>query len=167
MSLLLLLAASLIQDETFETFGETDGWQIARSGTGCLMVREFGGRGNTMLTLSIDPALAETPLQVIVGNSDWAMPESDDSGYSILFNGSGATWPDLVGRTFASENDDGSVDGVISLGFTRNAMTPVLEDMAGASGMRLSRKQATITEFSFDSTEAAIQALGRCVAALP
>ena len=167
MSLLLLLAASLIQDEPFETFGETDGWQIARSGTGCLMVREFGGVGNTILTLSIDPALAETPLRVIVGNSGWAMPESDDSGYSILFKGSGATWPDLVGRTFASENDDGSVDGVISLGFTQNAMTPVLEDMAGASGLRLSRKEATISEFSFESAEAAIQALGRCVAALP
>ena len=167
MSMLLLLAASLIQDEPFEQFGETDGWQIARSGTGCLMVREFGGDGNTILTLSIDPALADTPLRVIVGNSGWAMPESDDSGYSIWFKGSGATWPDLVGRTFASENDDGSVDGVISLGFTQNAMTPVLEDMAGASGLRLSRKEATISELSFEGAEAAIQTLGRCVAALP
>ncbi|MGZ8998399.1 MAG: hypothetical protein ACXW2T_06030 [Allosphingosinicella sp.] len=167
MSFLLLLAATFIQDDSFEPFGETDGWQIARSGTGCLMVREFGGSGNTILTLSIDPTLTDTPLRLILGNSAWAMPERDDSGYAILFKGSGATWPDLPGRTFASENEDGSVDGVISLGFGENAMTPVLEDMAAASGLRLSRRQATISELSFDGAEAAIRSLGRCVAALP
>jgi hypothetical protein len=167
MSFLLLLAAAFLQDDSFEPFAQEEGWQIARSGSGCLMVREFGGSGNTILTLSIDPALAETPLRVILGNSAWAMPERDDPGYAILFKGSGATWPDLVGRTFASENEDGSVDGVISVGFGEDAMTPVLEDMASATGLRLSRRQATISEVSFDGAEAAIQSLSRCVAALP
>ena len=60
-----------------------------------------------------------------------------------------------------------SVDGVISLGFTANAMTPVLEDMAGARGLRLSRRDATISELSFDGAEGAIRSLGECVAALP
>jgi hypothetical protein len=167
MSFLLLVAALLSQEDTFEALGETEGWQIARSGTGCLMVREFGGSGNTILTLSVDPALADTPLRMILGNSAWAIRQSDESGYAILFKGSGATWPDLVARTFASENEDGSVDGVISVGFTQNAMTPVLEDMAAASGLRLSRKEATISDLTFSGAEAAIQSLGRCVAALP
>ena len=167
MFLLLLLAAAFAQDEPFETFGETEGWQIARAGSSCLMVREFGGDGNTILTLSIDPELAETPLHLIVGNSAWTLPESDDSGYDLDFSGNGASWQDLVGRTFPSENEDGSVDGVISLGFSQNQMTPVLVDMADASGLRLSRERATISELSFDGAEAAIRSLGQCVAALP
>ena len=167
MSILLLLAAALVQDEGFETFGETEGWQIARAGSSCLMAREFGGDGNTMLTLSIDPALADTPLQLLVGNSAWMLPDSDGSGYALDFSGNNARWQDLAGRTFTSEHDDGSVDGVISLAFTRNMMTPVLEDMAGASGMRLSHDESTISELSFEGAEAAIRTLGRCVAALP
>ena len=167
MSFLLFLAASLIQDDGFEAFAKADGWQIARSGSGCLMVREFGGSGNTILTLLIDPALDDTPLRLILGNSAWPVSQTDDSGYVIWFKGSGATWPDLVGRRFASENEDGSVDGVISLAFTQEAMTPVLEDLAASSGLRLSRREATISEVNFDGAEAAIQSLGRCVAALP
>ena len=167
MSLLLLLAAAFLQEESFEPFGETEGWQIARSGGGCLMVREFGGDGNTILTVSIDPGLPETPLRMLVGNSRWALPEADEPGYAILFRGNNANWQDLVARTFASENEDGSVDGVISLGFTQNAMTPVLDDMAGANGLRLSRDDNTISELSFSGAEAAIRSLGQCVAALP
>lgn len=167
MSVLLLFAAAFLQDDSFETFGETEGWQIARSGGGCLMVREFGGDGNTILTVSIDPGLPETPLRMIVGNSAWAVPETDDAGYAILFRGNNARWNDLVARTFASENEDGSVDGVISLGFDDNVMTPVLEDMAGANGLRLSRENATISELRFDGAEAAIRSLGQCIAALP
>ena len=164
---LLIAAALLAQDDSFEAFGETEGWQIARSGGGCLMVREFGGAGNTILTLSIDPGLPETPLRVIVGNSAWAVPDANAAGYAILFRGNDAQWDDLIGRSFASENDDGSVDGVISLGFTENAMTPVLEDMAGANGLKLTRDNSTISDLSFDGTEAAIRSLGQCVANLP
>ncbi len=167
MSVLLLFAAAFLQDDSFETFGETEGWQIARSGGGCLMVREFGGDGNTILTVSIDPGLPDTPLRMIVGNSAWAVPETDDAGYDILFRGNNASWNDLAARTFASENEDGSVDGVISLGFDENVMTPVLEDMAGANGLRLSREKSTISELRFDGAEAAIRSLGQCIAALP
>jgi hypothetical protein len=167
MSLLLLLAAALVQDDGLETLGETQGWQIARVGSSCMMTREFGGDGNTILTLSIDPSLTETPLLMLVGNSDWALPDSSDSGYILQFSGSGGSWPDLRVRTFPSENEDGSVDGVISLGFTERAMTSVLDDMAGASGLRLSREQATISELRFDGAEAAIRSLGQCVARAP
>jgi len=167
MSLLLLLAAALLQEDNFEALGETEGWQIARSGGGCLMVQEFGGDGNTILTVSIDPGLPDTPLRMLLGNSRWALPDASEPGYAILFRGNGANWQDLVARTFASENEDGSVDGVISLGFTENAMTPVLDDMAGANGLRLSRDDDTISELSFSGAEAAIRSLGQCVAALP
>ena len=166
MSPWLLLAAVLVQEE-FQALGETEGWHIARAGSSCLMTREFGGDGNTILTWSIDPDLPETPLRLLVGNSGWALPDMSDSGYVLDFRGNGGSWPDLVARTFPSENDDGSVDGVISLGFTANAMTPVLEDMAGARGLRLSRRDATISELSFDGAEGAIRSLGECVAALP
>ena len=166
MSLLLLLAALLGQDDGFEALGETDGWHIARAGSGCLMTREFGGQGNTILTLSIDPALPETPLRLLVGNRDWALPDAEDGGFVLDF-GNGASWPDLVARTFPSENEDGSVDGVISLGFTQGTMTPVLEDMATARSLRLSHADSTISELSFDGAEGAIRSLGQCVAALP
>ncbi|HET9427474.1 MAG TPA: hypothetical protein VFO69_03855 [Allosphingosinicella sp.] len=166
MSFLLLLAAVLGQEDGFEALGETEGWHIARAGSGCLMTREFGGDGNTILTLSIDPAVAEAPLRLLVGNSAWALPNAEDGGFVLDF-GNGASWPGLVARTFASENDDGSVDGVISLGFTQGTMTPVLEDMAGARGLRLSRADATISELRFDGAEGAIRSLGQCVAALP
>ena len=58
MSPWLLLAAVLVQEE-FQALGETEGWHIARAGSSCLMTREFGGDGNTILTLSIDPDLPE------------------------------------------------------------------------------------------------------------
>ena len=167
MSLLLLLAATLVQDDGLQMYAENDGWQIARTGTACLMTQEFGGEGNTILTLSIDPELTETPLRLLVGNSGWALPEADDEGYSLDFSGNGAAWKDLVGRTFASENDDGTVDGVISLGFAQEAMTPMLEDMAGANGLLLSREDNAISRFSFTGAEDAIRSLGACVSSLP
>src|SRR5687768_13920796 len=106
MSILLLLAAALIQSDEPEMFAQTDGWQIARAGSGCLMTQEFGGDGNTILTVSIDPELSDTPLRLLVGNSGWALPEADDEGYGLDFAGNGAVWKDLAVHTFPSENDD-------------------------------------------------------------
>jgi hypothetical protein len=167
MSLLLLLAAALVQEEGLEMFAENDGWQIARVGSGCLMTQEFGGDGNTILTVSIDPELSDTPLRILVGNSGWALPEADDAGYSIDFGAAGPAWTDLPAQIFPSENEDGSVDGVISLGFAAERMTPLLEDMAGASEMRLSRRQDSISQFRFNGMERAIRSLGACVGTLP
>src|SRR5690349_15777067 len=166
MSILLLLAAALVQDDELEMFAENDGWQIARVGSGCLMTQEFGGDGNTILTVSIDPEMSDTPLRILVGNSGWALPEADDAGYSLDFGGDDDGWSELPARTFPSANEDGSVDGVISLGFAAERMTPLLEDMAESSGMRLSRREDSISQFRFSGMERAIRSLGACVGTL-
>lgn len=167
MLLPLLLAAALAQEEPPEIFALNDGWQIARAGSGCLMIQEFGGEGNTILTLSIDPELADAPLRLIVGNGLWELPEADDEGYALDFSGNGATWQDLAAQTFPSENEDGSVDGVISVAFSQEQMTPMLVDMAGADGLRLSRRDTIVSEFRFSGAEEGIRSLGQCLATLP
>jgi hypothetical protein len=166
MILPLLLAAAMMQADDLEMFAEQDGWQIARTGNSCLMTQEFGGTGNTILTFSIDPELADTPLRILVGNSRWTLPNTDDDGYVLDFGGVSSAWTDLTARTFSSEAEDGSVDGVISIGFNGNRMTPVLDDVAAARGLRLSKGGLTISEIAFTGAEGAIRSLGECVRSL-
>ena len=98
-------AAMLTQGAIAEVFAETEGWSIARHAGGCLMTREFGGTGNTIVTFSVDPTDTSAPLTILVGNSGWALPDADDEGYRIEFSGSEAVWKDLAVRTFTTDDD--------------------------------------------------------------
>ena len=168
MMLAWVAAAMLTQGAIAEVFAETEGWSIARHAGGCLMTREFGGTGNTIVTFSVDPTDTSAPLTILVGNSGWALPDADDEGYRIEFSGSEAVWKDLAVRTFTTDDDgDGRADGVIRIGFTSDAITPMLEDVAGATGLHLSRQGETVDRVPLSGTEAAVHSLGACVSALP
>jgi hypothetical protein len=168
MMLAWVAAVVLAQGAEAEIFAETEGWSIARHGGGCLMTREFGGDGNTIVTFSVDPTDTSAPLTILVGNTDWALPDADDDGYRIEFSGSEAVWRDLAVRTFTTDDDgDGRVDGVIRIGFTSDAITPMLEDVAGATGLHLSRQGETVDRVALSGTEAAVHSLGSCVSTLP
>ena len=160
-------AAALAQGAGPEIFAETEGWSIARHDGGCLMTREFGDEGDTIVTFSVDPTDAVTPLTILVGNSGWSFPDADDDGYRIEFSGSDAVWKDLAVRTFNTEDEgDGQPDGVISIGFADDAITPLLEDVAGATALHLMRRGETVDRVPLSGTDAAVHSLGACVGAL-
>ena len=168
MMIALLAAAALAQGADPELFAETEGWSIARHDGGCLMTREFGGVGNTIVTFSVDPSDASAPLTLLVGNSDWLFTEADDEGYRIEFSGNDAVWNDLAVHTFnTDDNGDGTADGVISIGFAGDAITPLLADVAGATGLHLSRQGETVDQVELSGTQAAVSSLGACVSTLP
>lgn len=168
MMLAWVAALALAQAAGPEIFAETEGWSIARHDGGCLMTRAFGGEGDTIVTFSVDPSDAVSPLTVLVGNSAWSFPEADDDGYRIEFAGNDAVWKDLAVRTFNTEDEgDGRADGVISIGFADDAITPLLEDVAGATGLHLMRRGETVDRVPLSGTEAAVHSLGACVGALP
>ena len=167
MMIPLLVAAALAQGAEPEMFAESEGWSIARHDGGCLMIREFGGHGNTIVTFAINPADTNAPLTILVGNSGWSFPEADDEGYRIEFSGNDAVWKDLAVRTFTTDDDGDGRDGVISIGFAQDAITPMLADVAGASGLLLSRQGVTVGQVSFSGTGAAVNSLGECVGTLP
>lgn len=167
MSLLWLAALLAAQAADPEMFGEADGWSIARHDDFCLMTREFGGEGNTIVTFALTPDDEEAPLTILVGNSGWPLPEADDDGYLLEFAGNGALWTDLAVRTFTTDDDgDGARDGVISIDFAADAVTPILEDLAGATGLRLSRQGALIDEVRFGGSAGAIGSFGQCLGTL-
>lgn len=159
---LMLLAAALVQYQEPELFAETEGWSIARHDTGCLMTREFGGDGNTIVTFAVTPADRTAPLTVLVGNSGWSFPEAEDDGYRIEFSGNAAVWGDLAVHTFTTDGD-----GVISIDFAEDALTPLLEDVSAADGLHLSRQGVTVKRVAFSGTGAAVGTLARCVRSLP
>lgn len=168
MMISLLIAAALAQGAEPEIFAETEGWSIARHDGGCLMVREFGGAGNTIVTFAVTPADTTAPLTILVGNSGWSFPEADDDGYQIEFSGNEAVWNDLAVRTFnTDDNGDGDRDGVISIDFAQDAITPLLADVAAASGLHLLRQGVTVDRVAFTGTGAAVSRLGECVGTLP
>jgi hypothetical protein len=168
MMMTLLIAAALGQAAEPEIFAEAEGWSIARHVGGCLMTREFGGDGNTIVTFAVTPADATAPLTVLVGNSGWTFPEgADDGGYQIEFSGNDAVWQDLAARTFNTDGDSGDRDGVISIDFARDAITPLLADVAAASGLHLSRQGVTVDRVAFTGTGAAVSKLGECIGTLP
>ena len=137
----LLVAAALALAAQAETYAEADGWSITRHDTGCLMIREFGGAGNTIVTFAVAPADRTAPLTILVGNSGWTFPAAEDEGYQIEFSGNAAVWDDLAVRTFTTDDQgEGDRDGVISIGFAEDAIAPMLADIADASGFRLSRR---------------------------
>ena len=158
-----LVAVAMAQLAEPETFAETEGWSIARHAGGCLMTREFGGDGNTILTFAVDPADGTAPLTILVGNSGWSFADADEEGYQIEFS-NGAVWNDLAARTFTIED---SGDGVISIGFAQDALAPMLEDVADADAMRLSHRGVTVDRVSFAGSHAAVGTLGQCVRSLP
>src|SRR5262245_26706877 len=96
----LILAAFLAQAGEPELFAEAEGWSIARHEQGCLMTREFGGDGNTIVTFAVNPADTTAPLTLLVGNSGWMFPESQDDGYEVEFSGNAAVWGDLSVHMF-------------------------------------------------------------------
>jgi hypothetical protein len=164
----LFAAAVLAQGAEPEMFAETEGWSIARHDGGCLMTREFGGEGNTIVTFAVDPADRSTPLTLLVGNSGWSFPDAEDEGYRIEFSGNDAVWNDLAVHTFTTDdNGDDRPDGVISIGFADDAITPLLEDVAGATGLHLSRQGETVDQVPLSGTGAAVSSLGACVSTLP
>ena len=168
MPISLLMAAMLAQVAEPEIFAETEGWSIARHDGGCLMTREFGGDGNTILTFAVNPADRSSPLTILVGNSAWSFAEADDDGYQIEFSGNEAVWNDLAVHTFNTDgNGDGGRDGVISIGFHQDAITPMMEDVASADGLRLSRQGVTVDRVALSGTTAAVSKLGECVGTLP
>lgn len=164
----LLMAAALVQGAEPEIFAETEGWSIARHDGGCLMTQEYDGAGNTIITFAVSPADTSTPLTILVGNSGWTLPDADDDGYRIELSGSEAVWNDLAVRTFTTnDNGDGAGDGVISIGFAQDAIAPLMEDIAGASELHLSRQGVTVDRLALSGTETAVGRLGECVRTLP
>ena len=168
MMISLMLAAAAAQATGPQLFAETQGWSIARHGGGCMMTREFGGEGNTIVTFVIDPTDADAPLTVLVGNSSWALRDADDEGYRIEFGGNDAVWQDLAAHTFTTAAEgDGNSDGVISIGFAQDAITPMMADLASANGLHLLRQGVSVNRVSFDATADAVRSLGECVRTLP
>ena len=164
----LLIATALAQAPDPYIFAETEGWSIARHSDGCLLTREFGGDGNTMVTFAVDPGDDTAPLILMVGNSGWSLPDADDDGYQLEFSGNNAVWDDLAARTFTTEESGGGdPDGVISFGFAQDAIAPMLEDLAAADGFHLLRQGVTVGRVSFDGSRAAVGSLGECVSTLP
>jgi hypothetical protein len=163
----LLIAAALAQGAEPEIFEETEGWSIARHESGCLMTREFGGDGNTIVTFAITPGDSSAPLTILIGNSGWSFAEGEDDGYRIEFTGHDTSWNDLSARTFNTDGQDGDRDGVISLDFAGDAIMPLLADLATASGLHLSRQGVTVNQVALSGTQAAVSTLGRCVGTLP
>jgi hypothetical protein len=164
----LLFAALLVQSDDPELFAEAEGWSITRHDSGCLMTREFGGNGNTIVTFAVTPADATAPLTLLVGNSGWSFPEADDEGYQIEFSGNQAVWDDLAVHTFnTGDSGEGDRDGVISIDFASDAITPLLSDVAAASGLHLSRQGVTVDRVDFTGTSAAVSRLGDCIGTLP
>jgi hypothetical protein len=168
MLMTLMMSVALAQAAEPELFAESQGWQIARHNGGCMMTREFGGTGNTIVTFMINPTEQSAPLTIMVGNSGWSLGEHDDEGYRIEFAGNDAVWQDLAAHTFNTEADgDGGPDGVISIDFAGDAITPMMTDLAGATGLHLLRQGATLEQVEFDGTSAAVQSLGECLRTLP
>lgn len=164
----LMIAAALAQAPDPQMFAETEGWSIARHSGGCVMMREFGGAGNMMVTFAVDPGDDTSPLTMLVGNSGWVFPDADDDGYQIEFSGSDAVWDDLAARTFTTDDSgDSDPDGVISIGFAEDAIALMLEDVAAADGFRLLRQGVTVGRVSFGGSRAAVGSLGECVSTLP
>ena len=163
----LLVAATLAQAAEPRAFAEAEGWSISRHDGGCLMTREFGGSGNTIVTFAVTPADAAAPLTILVGNSGWSFTEPDDDGYQIEFSGNDAIWNDLAVRTFNTDGDGADRDGVISIDFAQDAITPLLTDVAAASGLHLSRQGVTVDRVALSGTRAAVSKLGECVGTLP
>ena len=164
----LLLAAALVQGAEPEIFAETEGWSIARHDGGCLMTQEYDGAGHTIITFAVSPADTSTPLTILVGNSGWSLPEADDEGYRIELSGSEVVWNDLAVRTFTTDGDgEGGRDGVISIGFAADAIASLMDDIAGASELHLSRQGVTVDRLALSGTEAAVGRLGECVRTLP
>ena len=95
-------------------------------------------------------------------------PDAEDEGYRIEFSGNDAVWNDLAVHTFTTDDDgDDRPDGVISIGFAYDAITPLLEDVAGATGLHLSRQGETVDQVPLSGTSAAVNSLGACVSTLP
>lgn len=166
--LALLTIAALAQGVEPELFAETEGWSIARHESGCLMIQEYDGEGNTIITLAVSPGDTSTPLTILVGNSGWSLPEADDAGYRIELTGTEAVWNDLAVRTFTTDGDGpGGRDGVISIGFAADAIAPLMDDVARASELHLSRLGVTVDRLALSGTEAAVDRLGECIRTLP
>ena len=162
----LIMSVALGQSAQPELFAEAQGWQIARHNGGCMMTREFGGTGNTIVTFMISPAEQNAPLTIMVGNSGWSLGEHDDEGYRIEFVGNDAVWQDLAAHTFSTDGDGGP-DGVISIDFAGDAITPMMSDLAGATGLHLLRQGATLEQVAFEDSSEAVQRLGECLRSLP
>ena len=168
MLIWLLVAAASGQSAEPHMFAETEGWSITRHEGGCLMTREFGSGGSTIVTFAVTPADPAAPLTILVGNSGWSFAEADDDGYQIDFGGNDAVWGQLAVRTFNTDDEgDGQRDGVISIDFASDAITPLLADVAGASGFHLSRRGVTVERVAMTGTGAAVSKLGECIGTLP
>ena len=168
MLLTLMMSAALAGQTEPEPFAEAQGWEIARHNGGCMMTREFGGDGNTIVTFMIDPANRAAPMTLLVGNSGWALGEEDQEGYRLEFAGSDAVWQDLSVHTFSTGDDgEGHADGVISIDFAEDAITPMMADVAGATGLHLLHQGVTVDEVAFDESGEAVRRLGECIGTLP
>ena len=168
MMISLMIAAALAQAGEPQLFAETEGWSIARHGGGCMMTREFGGDGNTIVTFLIDPTDSDAPLTVMVGNSGWSLRDADDEGYRMEFSGNDAVWQDLAAHTFMTAAEaNADPDGVISIGFAQDAITPMMADLASANGLHLLRQGVSVKRVAFTGTGDAVRSLGECVRTLP
>lgn len=145
------IALSIAAPTSARDWPETGGWTIFEVSSGCAMLQEYEGKGDTELLVSLHP---NRDVIVIASNANWSTKEGDRFELDWLLNGRSYS-----GNAFASNGRDGRG------GFGSKFGPDFLIDLAAADGLRIRRGDTLVDNLDLAGTAAAIPVVRRCLAA--